>query len=603
MSINLLKKKVGEQANEGLADLVTKIAVNTFKGWIPGHVSGIEKECQGLGLAMKRDLFSGEFLCVGAPGAFAAPESPQLKEVANISAPVTQIYNTPTTNITINNPVTYLIPPLPERRLSPQPSAPPPPPPVGTIPIPTLSEKSTFVQVALKDGKLGCLLHEPLSATPVIIEVHDRANFLETSEENQGIEGKKFLNWLLEKRGKDKIDITGNPAEDTATSLTQTGLFLIIKRPDLNSESEIQPLFGTETFQTLIGDYLARNRVQINPVTCLVPMDFAVVPKPPSEITVTEVLPNIVLGEIATTAAPVPGAPGTLPLPGSADALLQKIATCLGVDEYPASLPPSLISKDQGWLGNLIPEANIEIPNLTRLLSQFIKYFDEILGQWEIPIEVKDSDPTTPGDQPIGFKIPNLAEGFAEMFGLLLQSSSNLELLVNMQTRTLIEVGQDKQQNFISYKLLQALVDYINFDYKEVGTELPMMFKPGEDEVDKMLVECMTKVTVAEFDDKIDFQRHLLVLLEMAKMWKAQNFKKLDLGTGMKQQILDRIKALGQQSEELSVEKKDADGKDQFDRFCEDVETQFAATPGILDAAHPYGGDFEDRPRIKKLGQ
>ena len=284
---------------------------------------------------------------------------------------------------------------------------------------------------------------------------------------------------------------------------------------------------------------------------------------------------------------------------------LQNDATgkAIGVDEYPASLPPSLISKDQGWLGNLIPDANIEIPNLTRLLSQFIKYFDEILGQWEIPIEVKDSDPATPGDQPIGFKIPNLAEGFAEMFGLLLQSSSNLELLVNMQTRTLIEVGQDKQQNFISYKLLQALVDYINFDYKEVGTELPMMFKPGEDEVDKMLVETMTKVTVAEFDDKIDFQRHLLVLLEMAKMWKAQNFKKLDLGTGMKQQIIDRIKALGQQSEELSVEKKDADGKDQFDRFCEDVETQFAATPGILDAAHPYGGDFEDRPRIKKLGQ
>lgn len=300
---------------------------------------------------------------------------------------------------------------------------------------------------------------------------------------------------------------------------------------------------------------------------------------------------------------------GCCPNTNQDDALLQtllekveKLSQIVGVDEYPASLPESLISKDEGFIGNLIPNPNVEIPNLTRLLGWYVERFDEIMGQFEIPIQVKDADPTTPGDQPVGFKLSNMAESVAEMMGLLLQASINLEILVNMNTRTMVETGQDKQQNFKSYMLMQAIAEYLGFEQKDVIAKMPLSFNPAKDNLEEMLKETEMTVTVTDYNEKGNLRSNLVDLLQAAAIIRAVYWRKLDIKGNIKEQVINLIKGYGKVSDEIGGQKKDENNKDDFDRFTDDAEVGFTNTTGITDTVNPFGRNYSERPRIRQIG-
>ncbi len=275
-----------------------------------------------------------------------------------------------------------------------------------------------------------------------------------------------------------------------------------------------------------------------------------------------------------------------------------KLSKVVGVEDYPVSLPESLISKDEGFIGNLIPNADVEITSLTKLFAWYIERFDEIMGQWEIPIEIKDSDPTTPGDQPKGIKLPNIAETLAEMFSLAFQTNINSETLLNFATRTLIETGQDKQQNFITYKLLNSLTDWAGFKYKDVKVDLPMSFTPGKQNFDELLKETNVSVGVPEFDEKFGLEGDLMKFRKASAVLDSVYFRKLNPNGDIKAQILDNVK----NGLALAKEILEKEGKD-FDKFVEDAELGFTNTPGITNTTEPYGRDMSQRPKIKDLTQ
>ena len=280
---------------------------------------------------------------------------------------------------------------------------------------------------------------------------------------------------------------------------------------------------------------------------------------------------------------------------------VEKLSEVVGVDEYPASVPESLIAKDEGWLGNLIPNPNIKIPSLTRLFGWFVERFDEVMGQFEIPIEIKDTDPTTPVDQPKGFKLPNIAESIGELCGLALHSVQNSELLLNITTKLLVEAGQDKQQNFKSYMLLDTIAEYLGFAQKERKLKLPLTFTPGKEGYDQLLKETEIEVAVPEFADKIDLQDHLAEFRKASAIVKAAHWRKLD-HNNMAAQIMDIIKGYAKTGDKVSNQEKDADGKDDFDRFIDDAQVGFTNQPGITDTEHPYGASYAERPKITKIG-
>lgn len=275
---------------------------------------------------------------------------------------------------------------------------------------------------------------------------------------------------------------------------------------------------------------------------------------------------------------------------------VDKLSKAVGVDEYPASLPSSLITEDEGFIGNLIPNPNTEVKNLTQLIGWVVERFDEIAGQFEIPIEIKDSDPTTPGDQPKGIKIPNIAEGIAEIMGLLLQTTINSETLVSLTTRTLIETGQDKQQNFKGYMLLQALTEYIGFNYEDKKILLPMTFTPGKESLDEMLQETDIEVAVPEYNEKLNLQADLARYRKAAGIIDSVFFRKINPNADAKPQVMKYIKDAYDLARKVNKE----DDKD-FEKFLEDAEIGFTKTPGISDSTNPYGNSYSERPKIRDL--
>lgn len=276
---------------------------------------------------------------------------------------------------------------------------------------------------------------------------------------------------------------------------------------------------------------------------------------------------------------------------------VNKLSEIVGIEEYPASLPASLISKDEGFLGNLIPNPDKKIANLTQLIGWYVERFDEIMGQWEIPIEVKDSDPTKPGDQPQGFKLPNIAEAIAELFTLTLQTNINSEVLLNAQVRDLVEGAADKQQNFITYKLIQALTDYLGYKTKDISADMPLTITLNKTRYDEILKESVVKVPVQELDEKFGLEIDLMKFRKAASILDSVYFRKLNPNGDIKQQILDYLLKTHRDVNKV------AENKDDLDQFLQQVEEGFVSIPGMNDPTHPYGRDYSERPRIRDLSK
>ncbi|MEP0799076.1 hypothetical protein [Funiculus sociatus] len=276
----------------------------------------------------------------------------------------------------------------------------------------------------------------------------------------------------------------------------------------------------------------------------------------------------------------------------------EKVAKLIGVDEFPAQMPESLITKDEGWLGNMIPNQPVYENNLASVLGRIIRYVDEIAGQFEIPIEIKDADPETPGAQPVGLKISNIAEGLGELLLLSLQSSINSETLINMATRNLIETGQIKQMGVKIHGQSEAITSFLGFNTKDDTRQMPLSFTLEKTSMEELLKESYVDVTVPEFDEKLDLKDVLADISQAAAITRAVHWRKIDLkdAVAMKDQILSLWKGHKNTTDKINEE------ADDLDSFINDAEIGFTNTPGITNTTEPYGRPYDQRPRIREIG-
>jgi hypothetical protein len=291
------------------------------------------------------------------------------------------------------------------------------------------------------------------------------------------------------------------------------------------------------------------------------------------------------------------------------DALLRKILKRLeDIDkktgEFPLELPESFISKREGFLGKLIPDKTLTINSHSEMWIQWLRFFDEIVGEFEIPIEIKDADPLKPGDQPVGMRIPNIAEGIAEMMGLLLDISINSETAVNMSARTLIEAGSTKLQGVTNYTYVKAIADYLNFKKENITKDVALSFTHSEEEFDKFLVESKVKaegIQLSDDKDAQDFSKQLGKLLHAAAVIEAVFWRKLDPKKDLGKQFVNTIKGLSKAKDE--IETKNDESEKEWSKFLTEVEEGHINKPGINDPINPYGGDYSERPRIREIGK
>ena len=284
---------------------------------------------------------------------------------------------------------------------------------------------------------------------------------------------------------------------------------------------------------------------------------------------------------------------------------VENVENRLGCQEYPFNVPASLIQRHEGFLASLLPKPTKKIDNEQQFLRWIFEAFEEIIGQWEVPIEIKDSDPTTPGEQPQGIKLINIAEGFAELTAIGANASINTEVLINMGTRLLYELAAARQTTADTNAKTQALIEFFGFKTKDEKDFMEMTFTTGKDRLDETLKESQQQVLLTKFDDpKKSYKQDMAALLSAAGVIKAVFTKKVKGGdlAGTKAAIASLIRdtAKAQEKSKSSLSKK---LEEDFETWCESFERgwseEIVQDPNGLN--EPWGEPFAERPKVVKI--
>lgn len=286
---------------------------------------------------------------------------------------------------------------------------------------------------------------------------------------------------------------------------------------------------------------------------------------------------------------------------------VENIENRVGCNEYPFNVPVSLISKHEGFLASLLPKPSKQINNEQQFIRWVFEAFEEVIGQWEIPIEIKDSDPTKPGDQPQGMKLVNIAEGFAELTAIGANASINTEVLINMGTRLLYELAAARQTTADTNAKAQALIEFFGFRTKDQKDKMEMTFTAGKDRLDETLKESMQEVVLTKFDDKKNsYKQDMASLLSAAGVIKAVFTKKTpgadQAGTAAAIASLIRDTAKAQKKAKSGISKH---LEEDFAAWCESYERgwsdEITQDPNDASANEPWGEPYSERPKVVKI--
>lgn len=291
------------------------------------------------------------------------------------------------------------------------------------------------------------------------------------------------------------------------------------------------------------------------------------------------------------------------PQPKNDDSLIRqliaevlKLKKAVGVDDLPAPFPQSLTQGD----------AVISITSLARLMRHQVIYLDELMGQWkDLEIQIKDADPTVEGDQPKTIKLPNLAEAMAELFALCFDSNINSQVMLQVTTKALIELGVTRKQLHTTQSYVKALMEHQGFKTKEVAEDVPFTFsvpdsaKINEATLEDFLKESQQKVDIAVFDGKDTYAEDSAIMRNMSSIIKAVFWRKCGKdGATVASAIINNIK-----KQRDAAEKIEEKAEEELEKFIEDVEVGFTNYVGGDQSAQPYGKPYEQRPRIRKLSK
>jgi hypothetical protein len=289
---------------------------------------------------------------------------------------------------------------------------------------------------------------------------------------------------------------------------------------------------------------------------------------------------------------------------------LRAIYTRLGLAKFPGKLPSTIIQEvaKEGEEPSEPPQ--VPIPDLVSLLDWMFKRDDERWGQWEVQIDIKDSDITKEGDQGKSIKFPNLAESIAEFEGQLLSIMTNVDAMVALQIKTLAESGMARQESIKSYLASKAIIKYMAFKSTETDVPVPMTFTAGAETISELLKESEGHIKGTDYVEKETLRDTHLDLLQAAAIIRAVHWQKIDSKTGTKSQLLNILK--GSVNLAASITKpqnpngdsgeKTFDPDKNFEDFIDSVEDGFRNTTGITDMQNPYGKPPSQRPRIRQIG-
>lgn len=312
-----------------------------------------------------------------------------------------------------------------------------------------------------------------------------------------------------------------------------------------------------------------------------------------------------------TVTAPFPNPPPRKEMDSCCQEVLRfqrQMYNKLGLARFPGELPATIIQEvpDEGEEPAEPPQ--VPIPDLVSFMDWIFKRDDERWGQWEVQINVKDADVTTEGDQKKQVKFPNLAESIAEIEGQILSLTTNVDALVAIAAKNLVESGLGRQEAIKGYLASKAIIKYMAFKTAEIDVDMPACFTPGAESIDKLVDESTIHFKGIDYIEKETLRDIFLDLLQAAAVIRAVHWQRIDTKKDTKSQLLGILKGSLDLANSIKNPIKPEGESEQpnpaqnFEDFIDSAESGFTNTTGITDAQNPYGKTPDRRPRIRQIG-
>jgi hypothetical protein len=249
----------------------------------------------------------------------------------------------------------------------------------------------------------------------------------------------------------------------------------------------------------------------------------------------------------------------------------------------------------------------IPIPDLVSLLNWTFERDDERWGQWVVQINVKDSDITKEGDQGKQVKFPNLAESLAEIEGQILSLTANVDALVAITTKNLVESGLGRQEAIKGYLAAKTIIKYMAFKTTEIDVDIPACFTPEAQTIHELVNESTIHFKGIDYTEKETLRDIYLDLLQAAAIIRAVHWQRIDTKKDTKGQILEQLRGIAGLA--ISVKNPTPPGEtkpkhtEDFEDFIDTVEDGFRNVTGVADPENPYNRTPDRRPRIRQIGE
>jgi hypothetical protein len=156
-------------------------------------------------------------------------------------------------------------------------------------------------------------------------------------------------------------------------------------------------------------------------------------------------------------------------------------------------LPESLTDEDR--------EGQIEFEDTLSLQEWLFLQLDGILGQFPIKLKVRNAE-----GQIQDLKVENLSEIQAEILGILLGMSADLDISVELGMKAIVESIRATNAATVAYDYAKANCEYLGYKGKEEQRDVPMSITPKSASLRDALKPSIQKGAKFVFDDKEDLQ-------------------------------------------------------------------------------------------------
>ncbi|MGL5132411.1 MAG: hypothetical protein ACRC78_07780, partial [Planktothrix sp.] len=281
-----------------------------------------------------------------------------------------------------------------------------------------------------------------------------------------------------------------------------------------------------------------------------------------------------------------------------------KIAKVLGVENgnsrFPFKLPESLRN-----VNDTEPQ-EIDIDDYPEAFGYLIDRIDELVGQFNIDIEIEDTDPVTKGNQKAKISIGNISEGIAEIIGLIYGLGMSQKIGTEASVKSLITLGMVQRTITEIDAVTEEIFDHLEIPMKEVEREIDLEFSPGVKNFDAFFKPSKERVKVPERlqgKNAPTLQDQLDILIQAATIIKSRGFRKVNPYQDIGAQVVGNLasglldKYVLNNSPDDPNKPPDPDKKSDFDEFIDDVQENFKKyeKPGEVDL------EKSDNPKIIKL--